>query len=138
MKRLLLLVVASVALAGFSRAADPTPSPTGAKDEMGTIAGIPIQRASGWLGLELVDNTFKLTFYNEKKKPVAADASSAVMRWAVKYQPNDERTLLTPAGSSVLASSYVVKPPHAFQLHMTLLFADKPDASEPYLVDFSD
>lgn len=138
MKRLLLLVVASVALAGLSRAAVPTPSPTGDKDEMGTIAGIPIQRGSGWLGLELIDSTFKLTFYNEKKKPVAADASSAVMRWTVKYQPNDERTLLTPAGPSVLASSYVVKPPHVFLLHLTLLFADKPDASEPYVIDFSD
>ena len=105
------------------------------EDEMGTIAGLEIARSQGdgWLGLELKDSTFKLKFYNDKKKPIPADATSVAMRWSVHYQPNDERTLLVPTGDpAVLASPYFVRPPHSFPLHLILLFDGKPDASEAY------
>ena len=66
----------------------------------------------GWLGVEVADRTFRITFYNEKKKPVAADATSAILRWPVHYQPNDERTELLPTDDpAVLASPYAVKGP---------------------------
>jgi hypothetical protein len=78
-----------------------------------------------------------LTFYNAKKKPTPADKTSAVLRWPVHYQPNDERTELTPTGDpAVFASQYSIKPPHTFILHITLL-SDSKDDVETYDIDFS-
>lgn len=101
--------------------------------------GTPVARSQGgWLGVEVRDHAFRITFYNEKKKPVAADATSAILRWPVKYQPNDERTELLPTDDpAVLASSYAVKGPLTFKLHITLLTESKPDAVESYFIDFS-
>lgn len=136
MKRVMLLAIAWLSLAAIGSAQTPTPNKA---DEMGTIAGIPIQRGKNWIGIELKDNTFRLTFYNEKKKPVPADASSAVFWWPVHYQPNPERTELTPTDNpAVFASSYSVRAPHTFPLHVILLFQGKPDSTETYVVDFSE
>jgi hypothetical protein len=135
MRRVALLALAGLVLSATGFAADEAKD-----DEMGTISGLAIARTSGdgWLGLELVDNTFKLTFYNAKKKPVPADATSVAMRWSVHYRPDDERTLLTPGGDpSVMASPYFVRAPHTFPLHMVLLFDGKPDQTEAYTLDFS-
>jgi hypothetical protein len=135
MRRILLLALAGLAPVILCGADKPTPNPD---EQEGTISGMPIQRGQGWIGIELDDNTFKMTFYNAKKKPVAADASSAVLWWPVHYQPNPERTELVPTGDpAVLASSYSVKPPHTFILHITLLFTGKPDTTESYVVNFS-
>jgi hypothetical protein len=133
MKRILLIAMAGMLLscAVVARAADD-------KDKEGTISGVPIKRAAGgWLGLELKDSNFVLTSDNDKKKPVAADRPSAVAWWSVHYQPNAERTELTPSGPSVLASSYLVKDPHSFKVHLTLLETGTTDV-ESYVVDFSE
>jgi len=131
----MLLAFAGLALAVVRGAPSPTPTP---EEKEGTISGTPIQRGENWIGIELKDSNFVLTFYNAKKKPVAADASSAVLWWPVHYQPNPERTELVPTDSpSVFASSYTVKTPHAFLLHITLLFAGKADATESYVINFS-
>ena len=137
MKRIALLAVAGLLLCGVCLAAD---KPKDKEDEIGTIAGLAIARnqGDGWLGLELKDNTFKLTFYNAKKKPVPADASAAAMRWTVHYQSKDERTELVPTDDpAVMASPYFVRPPHSFPLHIILLFAGKPDVSEAYSFAYS-
>jgi len=135
MRRIVLLALAALALTAVRAADKPAQD---ADEKEGTVSGLAIQRAQGWIGIELDGNTFKMTFYDAKKKPTPADASSAVLWWPVHYQPNPERTELTPTGdSSVLASSYSVKPPHTFILHVTLLFAGKPDAAESYVVNFS-
>jgi hypothetical protein len=135
MKRVVFLLLAGLLLPSVRLGAASADD-----DKMGTIAGTAIQRSvgDGWLGLELKDSTFVLTFYNAKKKPVAADKSGAVMRWSVHYQPNDERTELVPTGNpAVLASDYTVKPPYAFKLHITLLGSDPKDDVETYVIDFS-
>jgi hypothetical protein len=132
MKKLWVLVLLGFLSAGYGYSA------TAKDDEIGTITGTPIQRGDGWLGLEIKDNTFRLTFYNAKKKPVPADASSAVIRWSVKYQPNPERAELSPSGDpAVFTSTYTVKSPHTFILHLVLLFDGKPDASEAFTVNYS-
>lgn len=138
MKRLVLVAVAGLALCGLCRAADPAPDADAEKE--GTVAGTPIARPQGgWLGLELKGNSFVMTFYNAKKKPAPADASSAVLWWPVHYQPNPERTELAATGdAAVLASSYSVKAPHTFLLHIVLLFTGKPDASESYVINYSE
>src|SRR5580698_2259615 len=98
MKPVALLAFAGLVLSAIAAVADaPTPTPT--EEPMGTISGTAIQRAhGGWLGIELKDQNFWLTFYNDKKKPVPADAGAAVLWWPVQYQPNPERVELT--GSS--------------------------------------
>ncbi|HEY5228571.1 MAG TPA: hypothetical protein VIJ19_08515 [Opitutaceae bacterium] len=133
MKRMLLIAVAGMLLScACTRAA------TADKEKEGTIAGFAIKRAdSGWLGLELKDSLFRMTFYNDKKKPVPADRPSAVVWWSVHYQPNPERTELTPADDpAVLASAYIVKDPHVFKLHITLIKPGTTDV-ESYVVDYS-
>jgi hypothetical protein len=136
MKRMVLLVFAGLLLSAAGGFAAPDAP---ADEKEGKIDGTAVPRAQGgWLGVELKGGSFQLTFYNEKKKPIAADKTSAVFRWSVHYQPNDERTELTPAGDpSVLASSYPVKPPHTFILHIALLGGDDKADVEAYTVDFS-
>jgi hypothetical protein len=136
MKRFVFLMFAGLLISGAGAIA--APSATAADEKEGTISGTPIQRREGgWLGIELTDNTFVLTFYNAKKNPTPADKTSAILRWAVHYQPNDERTELRPTGdSAIFASPYSVKPPHTFLLHITLL-SDSTNRVESYDIDFS-
>jgi hypothetical protein len=136
MKRVVFLVFAGLFLSaacGFA-----APSAPSDEDKEGTIAGTPIKRTGeGWLGIEIKGGTFQLTFYNDKKKPIPADKSSAVLRWPVHYQPNDERTELTGTDNpAVLGSAYPVKPPYAFKLHIALLSDSNKDV-EGYVIEFS-
>lgn len=132
MKRFVFLLMAGLLVSSVRGVAAPD------AEKEGTIAGTPIARPQGgWLGLELKDNSFVLTFYNAKKKPTPADKTAAILRWSVHYQPNDERTELTPSGDpAVFSSPYPVKPPHSFNLHITLI-SDTKDAPESYVIDFT-
>ena len=134
MKRIALLLLAGLLITAASASAAPAAD----DDKEGTITGTPIKRdKAGWLGIEIKDNTFVLTFYNDKKKKTAADKTSAVLRWPVHYQPNPERTELTPTSDpAVFSSPYPVKAPHSFNLHITLL-SDNKDDVESYVIDFS-
>lgn len=107
-------------------------------DEIGTIAGMEIPRGTGFLGLQIVNGVFKLTSYDGKKKPAAADFSRVVMRWNVQYQKNPERALLLPStGVGVFSTEKIVKPPHAFRLTIILLKGENDDApGETFTVDF--
>jgi hypothetical protein len=135
MKRPALLAFAGLSLAAICCAATP-PTPT--PEAEGTVVGNPVQRThGGWLGVQIKDRTFRIAFYDEKKNPVPADVSSAILRWTVQYQPNDERIQLLPTDDpSVLASPYVIKGTLTFKLHITLLTDGKPDAVESYFIDF--
>jgi hypothetical protein len=148
MKRIALIAFAGLVFSAITAVADaPTPTPT--EEPMGKISGTPIQRAKGgWLGIEIKDQNFWMTFYNDKKKPVAADVSAAVLWWPVQYQPNNERVELTGSSNpTVLASAMVIKPPYSFKLHITLLTdagagpPPQPGATAPapesYVIDFS-
>jgi hypothetical protein len=136
MKRLVLVAFAGMflSLVGFAASTQGTAD----DDKEGTIPGVTVARAQGgYLGVELKNSTFQITFYDAKKHPVAADRTSAILRWAVHYQPNDERTELVPTGdAAVLGNSYVVKPPYNIRLHVTLLGGGT-EEPETYLVDFS-
>jgi hypothetical protein len=110
-------------------------------EEMGKIEGMEIARPNGkYLGIRIVDGVFRLTFYNEKRKPIAPDVTRAALRWDAKYKAGDERTVLNPGGDeNSLTSSKVVRPPLTFKLYITLLAtaADGTDvAVENYPIDF--
>ena len=105
------------------------------------IAGMEIARgAKGFLGLELVEGTFKLSFYDAKKKPMAPDVARAALRWDVKYKVGQERSVLNPSGDGKsLSSPKTVRPPYAFKLFITLLkeaVEGEDAAGESFTVDF--
>lgn len=110
------------------------------EEPMGKIEGIEIKRGSGYLGIALVAGSFKLSFYDAKKKPVDADVPRAALRWPVAYRELDERTVLNRSGDGKsLTSPKVVKPPHNFKLFITLLPGEgtpEESGSETYVVDF--
>lgn len=105
------------------------------------IEGITIPRGKNFLGIQIVNGTFKLSFYDEKKKPVPPDVSRAVLRWDPKYKVGKERLLLGPGedGKS-LSSPKNIRPPYNFKLYITLLKeaseAEEP-AGETFVIDFT-
>lgn len=107
-------------------------------DEIGKIEGLEIARGTGFLGVQIVNGVFKLTVYDAKKKPTAADFTRVALRWNVTYQPNPERTLLAPgSGIGSFTSEKIVKPPHAFKLFITLIKGEGDNAPvENFTADF--
>ena len=109
---------------------------------MGKIPGLAISRPNGgWLGLEMIGGTFKLTFYNAKKKPVTVDVASAIISWKPPIQKFTDkvRVFLTPGGDGKsLVSERNVPPPHKFTLTINFFVSGKEDAVESYSgVDFA-
>jgi hypothetical protein len=101
------------------------------------IEGIEIPHGKGFMGIQLVNGTFKLSFYDDKKKPVKPDVTRAALRWKVNYQPADERTVLNSDGGTALTSPKIVKPPYTFKLNVTLIKGEGDDAASEFLtVDF--
>ena len=107
------------------------------------IEGMEIARGdAGFMGLQIVDANFRLTFYDLKKKPIVADVTRAVLRWQPNYQRNEERVVLERSGDGkFLTSPRVIRPPHHFKLYMTLFKEPAPGteavAAENYVVDFA-
>lgn len=96
-----------------------------ADDTPGKIEGMEIARGGGFMGLQIVNGTFKLSFYDAKKKPVKSDVVRAAFRWAVNYQKQPERSILSPGGGpNSLVSDKTVKPPYSFKLFITLFKTD--------------
>lgn len=108
----------------------------------GHVEGFSIGRSGGgFLGVKVVNNTFQVHFYDKNRKPTPVDVSSIALRWPVPYQPNPERTLLTPRGDgTTMSSPKAVRPPFRFKLFVTLLKADasgQDQVVEDYVVDFA-
>lgn len=102
------------------------------------IEGMEIARgARGFLGLQIAEGRFKLSFYDAKKKPVAPDVAQAALRWEPKGTIGTERTLLTAAGDGKsLTSAKVIRPPYMFRLFISLLKDDAATEGENLVVDF--
>ena len=105
------------------------------------IPGIEIKRDNGTLlGLEVVDNQFKLSFYSAKRKPMAVDVTRATARWPNLHDDTgDNRTVLNPSGSALVGAKPVL-PPYTFNVFITLLAGDgdQAEAVESYAVPFHD
>ena len=104
------------------KAAKPAPKKDEKKKEpVYTIPGVNIARADGtWLGLEVVDGQFKLSFYDKKKKPAAVDVTRATAVWPNPRAPGDNRTVLNSNGSALVGQKPVI-PPYTFVVRLTLL-----------------
>lgn len=105
------------------------------------IEGITIPRGKNFLGIQIVNGTFKLSFYDEKKKPMPADVPRAVLRWDPKYKVGKERLLLgLGEDGKSLTSPKNIRPPYNFKLYITLL-KDASEAEDPvgetFVIDFT-
>jgi hypothetical protein len=113
------------------------------KEEPPKIEGIEIVRGGdrGFLGIQIVNANFKLTFYGKDRKPTAPDVARAVLRWDPKYKVGDDRIVLNPAADGTsLSAPRSIRAPYNFKLFITL-FKDATDgASSPvgenYVIDF--
>src|SRR5688572_20268399 len=108
---LLALAWVLVAVAGAAEKTKPA-APAEKPAEENKIAGVTIPRPTGeFLGLEISNNNFVLTFYDAKKKKKPIDVVRATLRWPVRYQPNDERLVLNPGSDGTsLTSARVIRP----------------------------
>lgn len=111
------------------------------KEEPAKIEGMEIARGShGFLGLQIVNGTFKMSFYDTKKKPAPPDVARAILRWEAKIKAPPERVVMLPGGeANTFVSEKIVRPPYNFKLTILLLPA-APEGTEPVpetlLVDF--
>ena len=141
------LVLGMVALAQTTLPAKKGPAEKAAVDKAGKkeepppkIEGMEIPRGSGFLGLQIVNGVFKLSFYDAKKKPIPPDVARVVLRWDAKYKVGKERVVLAPGGGvNSMTAEKIVRPPYLFKLFMTLLKeaseGDDP-VGETIVVDF--
>ena len=104
------------------------------------IPGQTIARANGtFLGLQVIDGNFVLSFYDKKKKPMAPDVTRATARWpnlrSATTGPN--RAVLNPSGTALVGNRPVV-PPLAFVVYFTLLQGEGEDEKvvETYSIQF--
>ncbi|MDD2765623.1 MAG: hypothetical protein PHE83_16800 [Opitutaceae bacterium] len=109
-----------------------------AEEEMGTIPGTTIARANGtFLGLTLEGGRFRLSFYNEKKKPVPGDALRATARWNPSQKTGSEFTVLNPSGDKMsLMGGKFVQPPYNYKVYFTLILDESGGNNETYVIDF--
>jgi len=120
---------------------DAAAKPGAKKEEPpGKIDGVEIPRGAGFLGLQVVGGTFKLTCYDAKKKPAEANFTRATVRWDAKHKAGDERAVLNPTGDGKsFGAPKAVRPPYVFKVFLTLITegADgQTTATENYTVDF--
>ncbi len=113
------------------------------KAETPKIEGMEVARTGGgFIGVAITGSTFKISFYDAKKKPVAADVGRALLRWDPKYKVGAERVVLNRTDDGMaLASAKNIRPPYLFKLYITLLKSaaegDAADtAGETYVIDF--
>lgn len=139
--RLLAVFLAAAALAAAATPpAAPKPTPAKEKKE-GVIPGLTIPRkdGDGFLGIQIVDGKFVLSFYDKHKQPVAGDYERALLRWPVRYKVGDEREMLnaTDDGKALTGPKFV-RPPYNFQLFITLIASGEEDSggTRTYVVPF--
>jgi hypothetical protein len=124
-------------------AADKSAPPAKPKEkEEPPIPGIVIPRANGnQLGLTISNGTFKLSFYDKKRKAILADVTRARATWNPVYKAIPEATILNVLeGGKALGGGKPVRPPYAFKLHLTLLKGEgeAEEAVDTFVIDFTD
>lgn len=131
-------LLCSLLVLGIVAALPAGAADTAKADEMGKIPGITLTRPSGtFLGLEIANGNFKLSFYDDKKKPVAADdvVARGTARWDNKQKVGSDFTVMnkTDDGKALVGVKFV-RPPYNFIVFISLLNAAG-DVVESYPVN---
>jgi hypothetical protein len=108
----------------------PAKPPVKKPEVVPVILGQTIARANGtFLGLQVINGNFVLSFYDKKKKPMVPDVTRVAARWPNlrSATTGDNRAILNPEGN-VLVGNKPVIPPLNFNLHLTFLVGDGEDA----------
>lgn len=145
-----LLFLAVLMFGGLSLSAQPAKpvAPVQPADKAAVepkIAGVTVQRSNGtYLGVSLENGSFKLSFYDAKKKPALPDVPRAAARWNPSQKVGSDRIILNPsADGKALVGNKPVRPPYVFKLYLTLLKGEESSdgaaptqAVETYTIDF--
>ncbi len=104
------------------------------------IPGQTIARGNGtYLGLQVVNGNFVLSFYDKKKKPMLPDVTRVTARWPNlrSATTGDNRAVLNRDGNVLVGNKSVVAP-LTFNLRLALLVGDGEEAKvvESYVVPF--
>ena len=104
------------------------------------IPGQTVNRANGtFLGLQVINGNFVLSFYDKKKKPMAPDVTRASARWPNlrSATTGDNRAVLNREGNALVGNKPVV-PPLVFTLRLSLLQGDAEEAKvvESFVIAF--
>ena len=148
---LMVALASSIGLAQTSTTVPATPKPAAksgttktapAKKEepIPKIEGIVINRSNGgFLGFQFVGNNIVLWFHDAKKKKMPVDVSRGFVRWRMKFQPGDDRAVLTlGSDGKSLTSTKVIPPPHNLKFFLSLYKEGQDDPVESYVVDYRD
>lgn len=101
------------------------------------MEGIVVARGErGYIGIAVVNGTFVIKFYDDKKRAKTPDVAQVALRWEPKNRSIIERTLLTPAGANIVTSSKVVLAPFNFQLYITMLGDGGAATGENHVITF--
>lgn len=137
------VMVRAVLAAEPGTKAAPKKGEAAKKAEPAKIEGIEVSRgAAGFMGVQMVGSTFKISFYDAKRKPIAADVARALLRWDPKNKVGSERVVLNRAEDGMsLTSPKNIRPPYLFKLYITLLkTAGEGEAAEAagetHVIDF--
>ena len=114
----------------------PTPAPAAEEPEPQLPGSVIARPGGGFLSLTVEGLHFKLSFYDAKKKPLAADAIRAIARWDPVNKTGEVRSVLNPiADGTALQGNVPVRPPYVFKVFLTLLGPDG-KTLESHVVDF--
>lgn len=149
MKKFVIVVMGVLALATWLHAdtpAAPKPATPGQplEKEEPPIPGIVIPRSTDdgkQLGLVIVNGTFKLSFYDKKRKPIDVDVARARLNWQPKHTALPDQTMLNPLeGGKALGSIKLVQRPYVFILRIALLNGEEQQEQtvEKYTVNVTD
>jgi hypothetical protein len=137
------VVLAEPGPTGSTKNAASTKKADAKAPDAAKVEGVEIARSGGgFMGVAMVGSTFKITFYDAKRKAIAADVPRALLRWNPKNQSGSERVVLTRTeDGKALASPRNIRPPYLFKLYVTLLKSSvegegEDAAGETYVVDF--
>ncbi len=128
-----LFAVAAPPKKGPAPSGSPDASPGATAEAEPKLKGYVIKRPNGsFLTFRGEDASFKLGFYDKKKKPMDPDVGRALVRYeSPNYRVRHPVVVLSNATGNELASPQTVKPPYAYKVILSLFPPGAADGSEP-------
>lgn len=143
----LFALIASLASVAYGAEADASADATAAEEEP-VLEGVVVERTNGgYLTLTTTGTALVVRFFDEKKKPVAADATRGFVRFQFPNRKPERRPLILSEDGLSLSHGEPVRQPHIFKAFVTLVHgaasSDGGDSdgesgaeAEKYVVDY--